>query len=257
MNAILKKTAILSVMVLMLFGMLVVLDSEQVHAGKKYKLPSKMVSYYYDVDGKWVKDGTTKFSYDKKGNVKKSGDIKQKNTYKKGKLARIKSSYGGERYFNSKGRVIKDKNGKNVVKFKTNKKGYITKATGFRKYKNTIKYHKNGFPSKIKNKSSDFTSTIKFDENGILTYTKEPGYNKKHYNERKYTSSEENGKLNVIEYAREDGKGEWEQVEKYVFTYGKKKTKDKRHYVAMMNIWMNYAYISEITPEHCFIYGNG
>ena len=258
MNAILKKTALLFVMVMLLFVMLAVSYSEHVHAAEKYELPSKIVSYYYyEIGEKWVKDETKKFTYDKKGNVTKSGYIKQRNTYKKGKLRKIKSSYGGVRYFSKKGRVTKDKNGKNVVKFSTNKKGYITKATGARKYRNVIKYHENGFPSKITNKNSYFNIVTKFDENGIITYTKEPGYNRKHYTEREYVSSEADGKLELIESVRDDGKGEWKQVEKYVFSFGEKKTKDKRHYVAMMNIWIDYATLSEITPEHCFIYGNG
>ncbi len=258
MNAILKKTALLFVMIMLLFGMLTVFDSEHVHAAEKYELPSKMVSYYYDdMKEKWVKDGTTKYTYDKKGNITKNGGIKQRNTYKKGKLRKIKSNYGGVRYFSKKGRVTKDKNRKYVVKFKTNKKGYITKATGSRKYRNVITYHENGFPSRIKSKGSGFTSIIKFDENGIITYTKEPGYNNKHYTEREYTSSEADGKLELIESVRDDGKGKWQQVEKYVFSFGEKKTKDKRHYVATMNIWIDFAFISEITPEYCFIYGNG
>ena len=129
---------------------------------------------------------------------------------------------GQIRLYNSRGRVIKHKYGKRVTKFKTNRKGYITNATGTRAYKTAVKYQENGMPSKV-----------------TVTYKKS------------------DSKLTVICQSRENGKGEYEDSTKIVYTIGAKKTRNKRKYVSMMGRAINYKLMSSVMPEHFFVLGNG
>ena len=75
----------IALLILMTTGAFAALETEQVHAAKKYKLPKKVISYYYE-DGKWQKLDGYKCTYDKKGNITKYNYVKYKNIYNKGKL---------------------------------------------------------------------------------------------------------------------------------------------------------------------------
>ena len=260
MNMIRRRAISVLMICLMMTGVFAIFGSGQAHAAEKYALPEKVVTYYF-YEGEWDKADTTRYTYDKKANIlkKKStyGTEKYKNTYKKGKLAKVKLG-SRVRTYNSKGRCRKETAGKMVTKFSTNGKGYITKATGTYKYTSTVKYHSNGMPSKITvkyNKNHIDKAIADFNEDGTISYIKEQ-YGKQ-YNEYKYTYEETENGLTVIGQSRENGKGEYEDSSKYVYSFGSKKTSDKRKYVSMMGASINYALMSSVMPEHFFVLGNG
>lgn len=256
-----KRTILLVMAVIMILGMAFA-GTEEVYAAKKRKLPTKVVAYYY-YNGKWHKSYTKQYKYDKKGNITvyKSDYFteKYKNTYKSGKLRKVKGSESGiTRYYNSKGCVTKEVYGKLVTRFTTNKKGYITKATGSHKYTNTVKYQSNGMPASIKYKSSGYSRLLKFKTNGRIGTRKDVwGSGKNDYTEFKVSYSSSSGRLKAIEKSRDSGSGKWEYCNKYVYSFGEVKTKNKRKYASMMGECQDPEVMQGAMPEHFFAYGNG
>ena len=291
MNVSLKRILSTFMLVFMVAGVFAMLGTQQVHAAKKYKLPSKVVCYDFgskDENGK-VTPSVTKYKYDKKGNVyKRISDgfvTKYKNKYKKGKLVSSCFSTGGPanyatstRYFNSKGRPVKDviryynTKGKvyekQVTKIKTNKKGYITKYIQKEgTTKNRITYYKNGMPKVIKD---NYGETIKFDKQGRIVWIKIVtaktwdalnGYEDPKTDEIRYyriSYKKKNGKLIAIKEYKVSG-GNWPQgwgkETKYVYTMGPVKTKEPRRYAAMMSAEVEY--LVDVMPELIQILGNG
>ena len=114
-------------------------------------------------------------------------------------------------------------------------------------------------PSKITvTYKKDFYKKIiaKFNPDGTIKYIKEICVGKK-YNEYKYTYEKSDSKLTAICQSRENGKGEYEDSTKIVYTIGAKKTTNKRKYVSMMGRAISYKLMSSVMPEHFFALGNG
>lgn len=256
MDLLMKRMTALLIMIVMLLGVLFAIESEQAFAAKKYKLPSKIKMYLYDKEDGWMEHTTTKYEYDKKGNILKEkiwggGWTKYKNKYKNGKI--VKSTGGGVTRTYSKGRCKQEKCGKIVTKFTTNKKGYITSGKGYRKYKNTVKYQSNGMPSKVIHKESGDKITVWFNTDGTIKKTK--SVSGKKYEENKYTYEATADKLIATEMYRANGKGDWKYGIQYVYSFSTDTTKEKRKYVSMMGNEVASYVINSLMHEHTFIYG--
>lgn len=252
-----KRALSLTMIALMMIGVFALLGTEQAHAAKKYKLPGKIaVSFYYD--GTWDKPEIIKYAYDKEGNIKKmrwDGFVeKYKNTYKKGKLVKVKGN-AIARYYNSKGRCTKEKYGRYVTKFKTNSKGYIVRGKGHFKFKNSVKLQKNGMPAKVKHVMGSETTIIKFARNGRIKtkkYIYRGGFTKYRYKYKKTSKG-----YQITEQVKEKGMRTWVNNKRLTMSFSKKKTKDPRKFVAMFNQHIDYEVMAGLMPEHFFSYGNG
>ena len=237
MYSILKKNMILIFMVLIVISVVALFETEYAHAVKKYKLPVK-IAEYEKFKGKWEKSVVTKYKYDKKNNRTKVifdndfVDEKCKYIYKNGKLVKVKNDRGVVKVFGSDGHIIKAVWGTTVTKYKTNEKGYIIQASIAETYKNTISYYKNGMPYKMISKSPSGTDTTVFTRKGTIKRTKNVGENL----DGSYITTickykyKKKGK-NIIITEIDHGK----PYRKYVYYFGKKKTANKRKYVAMMS----------------------
>ena len=202
---------------------------------KKYYLPKSSKTVYYDEDR--TTSSLQNAKYDKYGNLR-SGMIlemipmqfKAKYRNKKGTLERVSISDGdpvGKKYYNKKGYLTKIKFGKQVYKVSRNKKGLIKKITidGKTYYRiKSIKYHKNGFVSKVVYGNGNVN---RYNTAGLMTSAtvKTEGEGKYTY---KYTKK--NGKV-VKVIVRCNG----ELYSKTTVKYGKKSTKDIWKYSCAMS----------------------
>ena len=201
-------------------------------AAKKYPLPKEVWTENYEDDGMI---SISDIKYDKHGNVKSAllsemipvkYTIKYKN--KKGVISTVSfgnSEAKGKKYYDKKGRLTKVKAGKDVYKYKTDKKGIIKKVTlnGKKLYGvKKISYHKNGFVSKVVYSNGNVN---KYNSSGLMTAVKVKGGSKYTY---KYTKK--NGKVVKI-LVKCDG----EKYQKTTIKYGKSKTKDVWKYSCLMN----------------------
>ena len=257
-----------------LVSLMIFTGTEFVHAAE-YRLPSKIVTYYYDNNdgGRVYAKAVKTFKYDKKGNLLKENNdgfkTKYKNTYKKGKL---KSSVSGSkrkgiisgRYYNSKGRCVRDvyktynRKGKvlhsAVCRFKTDSKGYIIKVTGDRKETNKIQYQGNGMPGTIKSGNTTYT----FNSDGLIESKDDYWEDEKELISLRVTYTTSGNKITALTEEKVEGGDfphDWEKERKVVYTLGSSKTKNSRTYVAMMAQSLDY--FASIVPELHFEYGNG
>lgn len=194
-------------------------------AAKKYPLPKsiKTLSYEEDEFDSYV----SKIKYDKFGNMKSALvsemiPIKYTMKYrnKKGKLASLvytDGEYKTKKTYDKKGRLLKINNNGKVYKYKTNKKGIITKVTcdGELYYKvKSISYQKNGFVSKVVYGNGNVN---KYNSDGLLSSVSIKGEKAKY----KYEYTKKSGKI-VKMVIKRNGK----MYAKTTLKYGKAKTKD-------------------------------
>ena len=210
----------------------IAMASESVYAAKKYTLPKEANVVYYEDDSKGSYEN---IKYDKYGNLKSTFisemiNIKYTTKYrnKKGVISKVTFTDGDqvtEKFYDKKGRLTKIKIGSETYKFKTDKKGIIKKVTlnGETYYTvKSIKYHKNGFVSKVVYGNGNVN---KYNSSGLMTSVSVKGGAKYTY---KYTKK--NG--NVVKIiVKRDGK----KIKQLKLKYGKTKTKDVWKYSCVMN----------------------
>ena len=191
---------------------------------KKYYLPTEISVVYFDEDN--TTGGLSNITYDKYGNLTSAiiaevipvkYEIKYKD--KKGTISSV--SYGdGEsvstKIYNNKGRLTKVTAGNDVYSYSKGKKGTIKTVTlNGEQYYNVkkIKFHKNGFVSKVVYSNGNVN---KYNSNGLMTSATVKNGPKYTY---KYTKK--NGKV-VKAIVKRDGKN----YKQLTFKYGSAKTKD-------------------------------
>lgn len=198
---------------------------------KKYYLPKEIHVVYFDDDST---SSLTEIKYDKYGNMKSawiSEAIPSKYTIKyrnkKGAISTVKYGDGdavSKKYYDKKGRLTKVKVGSDIYKYTLDKKGTIKKVTlnGKTYYKvKSVKYHKNGFVSKVVYGNGNVNT---YNSSGLLTSATEKGGSKYTY---KYTKK--NGKI-VKMVVKRDG----ENFKKITLKYGKSTTTDVWKYSSII-----------------------
>ena len=231
-------------------------------ASKKYELPATRTCYYY-YDGSWYKEMTIKYKYNKYGQTTKANNSKivWKNKNKKP----VKATFGKKKNyvyhvknFSKKGRIVsasyckynsagKTESGfSDNVKYKYNKKGWISKAT--EKKTGTVmnykySFHKGGIPKKIKatvnGKNENWNNTYSVSKKGLITNITSI-YNESFYNDSyvdKYRFSysyDKKGRVKTIIIERMLN-GKWEKAYKTTYTYKKYKTTNKKAYFTAIN----------------------
>ena len=226
-----KKTIIRYIMSMMLVFAVVFVnafafagtDSYAASKSKKYYLPTEIQIVDYSEDGY---SSLTDIQYDKYGNLTSAlisemipvkYTIKYKN--KKGAISSVTFGDGdvsAKKTYDKKGRLKQVKYGKDTFKFTSNKKSKIKKVTrnGKNYYKvKSIKFHKNGFASKVVYNNGNVN---KYNTDGLLTSATVKGGPKFTYS---YTKV--NG--NVVEMIiYRDG----QKYKKVTLKYGNVTTKD-------------------------------
>lgn len=261
--------------VLVFFSILIVPAADQVSAASKktYYLPVKTTAYQ-KIGDSWEldKDACYSFSFNSKGDLTKyranigfPGTTTIRWTYaRNGKpekaIVKTKSfSYVTTLKYNSKGKLTSfstfspgDGETRDVRwtrKYCYNKKGYayrIKSTLSSLRGKYSIRYHKNGIPSKITKGKNIF----RYNKQGLLTESAFDGDSE--FYEYSYDSK---GRISdVISYSLNEN-GEKIEGIKIVYTYGKAKTTDKKKYIGFMGgtVWGDSP-ITDVTgypfPEH-------
>lgn len=253
-----RKTISLALIAALIVTMFVGVSAEPVNAAsKKYEVPDKVICYSNeateDVDSiekaVWKKADTSTYKYNKKGFCTAQGKVKTKwklkgskpvtsktgskkyggigkASYKKGKLKKISFTV-----YNKKGKSI----GKVTEKYSTAKssKGWIAKITGNKlgtKYSISYKYkfYSNGMPKTIKETEKaygeKYVKTFSFNNKGLITKIKSK-YESVTF-QYKYS-----GDRVTERYIYADGF----LMNKEVFVYSGKTTKNKKTYVGVMS----------------------
>lgn len=200
---------------------------------KKYYLPTGCDTEYADD----TYTNVYRIKYDKYGNLKSAGvwgagipyKIKNKYRKKKGNLSSATVYFDDQvelkKTYDKKGRLTKIKAGKDIYKYKKNRKGIFTKVTrNGKKYYSVkkIKYHKNGFVSKVVYSNGNVNY---YNKDGLMTSAKEkkgPKYT--------YTYTKKKGKV-VKVVTKRNGK----LYSTMTIEYGKAKTKSVWKYSCAMS----------------------
>ena len=202
----------------------------KVYAAKKYALPTEVESTYYGEDSF---TSLTNIKFDKYGNIKsalaaEAIPLKYKATYrnKKGVLSKVTITDGEtslKKTYDKKGRLTKIVIGDETYKYKSNKKGIISKVTlnGKLYYKvKSIKFHKNGFVSKVVYGNGNVNT---YNKDGLMTSVKADG------SKYTYSYTKKNGKITKI-IVKCDGK----KYQKITLKYGKSYTTDVWKYSCLI-----------------------
>jgi len=233
-----------AILLICLFAINVPAFQAAAKSGQPYNLPVKVTNYSYDSkNNKWSKGETTKYRYNKKGDLIYTTDIgKITLKYKRGKVIKA-SNVSKEKYatftlktassytYDKKGRLSKRKTSTGTSSESayvyTTKYYYNKKGTIYKKKDNNGAldiYELNNYSGKIPKEILFEGETFVYNKNGLplsfdlgsVIYT------------YKYTYDEKGRVKSVIE--RLDGK-KWR---KCVFSYGKTKTRDIRLYAGIM-----------------------